>query len=295
MRVGDVASDGQAEAGTAAVPAAGAVEPGEALEDAFAVRDGDAGPVVGDDELGRGLVPEYLDPYRVPGVSAGVVEQVGHQPVQERGHRVDDDRGPRPGGPQPDVRASDRLGQVGAGHGGKVDRLPPSVCRLRDSCEQQKVSGDRFEPLDAAKRRVEEPGQIGLAGMQPGLLELGPEPGEGGVEFVSGVGGEPAPDQVLFSGQGRLVCVQVHSFGRFRPPESPARSNRAGPGHLRGFAEAGSRRAGPRPAAAAYRPPAVRPVRRSGVPASRLSPFSCTHRGSTRRRLATTGSLPAVR
>jgi hypothetical protein len=105
----------------------------------------------------------------------GVVEQIGHQPVKERGHRIDDDRG---WSPQADVRARGRLDSVGANHGGKVDRLVPHTCTFRDLREQEKIGSDRFKPGDTAKRRVEKPGQIGLAGMQPGLLKLSPEPGQ---------------------------------------------------------------------------------------------------------------------
>jgi hypothetical protein len=188
VSAGDVAGDGQAEAGAAAAPAAGAVEPGEALEDALAIRGGDAWPIVGDGEFCRGSAPENLDLHPLLGVSARVVHQIGHQPVHERGLHSDDD-GVRSS--QPDFRARGRLDGVGAGHGGKVDWLLPYARTSRDLREQEKVGGDRFEPVDVAKCRVEKPRKIGLAGVQLGLLELSLEPGEGRAKFMGG-GGEPA-------------------------------------------------------------------------------------------------------
>jgi hypothetical protein len=50
--VGDVAGDGEAEAGASAVAAAGRVQPDEAVEDALTVGLGDSFSVIGDGQFG---------------------------------------------------------------------------------------------------------------------------------------------------------------------------------------------------------------------------------------------------
>lgn len=54
--VGDGAGDGQSEAGASLVAAACGIEPGEAFEDAFPVRFGDAFAVVDGGEFGAAAV-----------------------------------------------------------------------------------------------------------------------------------------------------------------------------------------------------------------------------------------------
>jgi hypothetical protein len=46
LGTGELAHDGQTEAGATSIPAAGVVEPGEALEDLLALARRDSGPVV---------------------------------------------------------------------------------------------------------------------------------------------------------------------------------------------------------------------------------------------------------
>jgi hypothetical protein len=138
----------------------------------------------------------------VPSVLACVVEQVGDQPVEVGGCRVDGDRGFRP---QPEVRTARPPAGMGADHGGEVDELTLEGRVVREPREQKEVGSDRLEPVDVTDRRVEEPAQVGLVGMQPRFLELGLEPGERAEELVGGVGGEPAKPGRRREGGGRAV------------------------------------------------------------------------------------------
>src|SRR5699024_12277173 len=75
----------QAHPVSAGGPGAGAVEPEEALEDAFQVLLGDAHALVLDGDLDHALVPP--DGHPDPGALVGVGERVGDRPGQRgRGH-----------------------------------------------------------------------------------------------------------------------------------------------------------------------------------------------------------------
>src|SRR5690606_27197049 len=75
---GDVADDGEPEPGAAGLPAAGPVDPVEALEDALEVAGGDAGAVVAHGDLDRSAGEPRRDLDRRAGVAVlrGVVQQV---------------------------------------------------------------------------------------------------------------------------------------------------------------------------------------------------------------------------
>src|SRR5699024_341320 len=82
----DVLDDRQAQPGAAGGPGAGAVDPEEALEDAFQVLLGDAHALVLDGDLDHALVPP--DGHPNPGALVGVGDRVGDQVGQRGGeHR----------------------------------------------------------------------------------------------------------------------------------------------------------------------------------------------------------------
>jgi hypothetical protein len=80
--VGDVAGDGQAEAAAGGVAGASVGQAGEALEDAFAVVECDAGAVVGDGDDGVAVGGGGGDLDGVFGVAACVVQEVVDHPDQ---------------------------------------------------------------------------------------------------------------------------------------------------------------------------------------------------------------------
>ena len=72
----DLAGDGQAETGAAGVTAAGAVEPGEALEDPLPIAGGHARAVIGDHQPGVIVVARERDPDGRATMARRVLEQV---------------------------------------------------------------------------------------------------------------------------------------------------------------------------------------------------------------------------
>ena len=94
---GDVAGDGQAEARTALVAAAGVVEPGEALEDPFTVGGRDARTVVADlqHRCVVGFVHAQGEQDPVVGVALCVVQQIGDEPGEPQRASAHGDRARR--------------------------------------------------------------------------------------------------------------------------------------------------------------------------------------------------------
>ena len=80
--LGDLADDGQAEAGAAVRGAAGLVEAGEPLEHPLPVGPGDAGAVVRHGQLDVIVDPGQRDLHLRSGVTSGVVDEVADQPAK---------------------------------------------------------------------------------------------------------------------------------------------------------------------------------------------------------------------
>lgn len=190
---GDVAGDREAEPDASPVAAAGRVQPGEPLEDPFPVGVGDAVPVVGDDQLAVLTVPAHLDQHRAPGMALRVVQEVGEEPVDLRVDDVRPDSGGEPKSygdvvPAPRDRGAGQLTQV---------RADERVRWVRTDLRQhQQVANDLLKPVDVSQRVSQQLAQVRLLGVQPGLFQESPEPGERGEQLVRGVRHEsPLLDQ----------------------------------------------------------------------------------------------------
>ena len=82
MPLHDAADDGEAEAVAAGAAVAAGVEADEGLEDVVTFLLGDAGAVVVDDQAGDVVVPAEADVNSVPGVAAGVAQQVAQRALE---------------------------------------------------------------------------------------------------------------------------------------------------------------------------------------------------------------------
>jgi hypothetical protein len=181
VRLGDVAGDGEAEAGASAVAAAGRVQPDEAVEDAFTVGLGDPISVVRHGQLGAIAFAAHLDLYRLLGVSLGVVEQIGEHPADLGRDGVD---GHSRLEPEADRDAVGPPGDLGSDQFGQVHPLQAiGQARFHPGQEEQ-ISDDRIQPVDVDQRSADQVIEIGLVGMQPGLLQFRAEPGDGVAELV---------------------------------------------------------------------------------------------------------------
>nr|WP_239109331.1 hypothetical protein [Microbispora siamensis] len=177
---------GQAEAGASPVPAAGGVQPREAVKDPLAVGQGDALSVVGDRQLGAVPRAAQADPYRAGGVPPGVVEQVAEHPDDLLGITLDGHCGVEP---ETDVVPVHPPGGLGPDQRREVHPLRSAGGGPQPG-QQEQVGDDALHPVEVVQRVAEEVVQIGLVRVQLRLLQPRAQCGDGGAQLVRGVGGE---------------------------------------------------------------------------------------------------------
>lgn len=189
VAVRDVPHDGQAEAGTAAVAGAGGVEAGESIEDPFPILLPDSVAVVGHHELRHvGRTPN-LDEHDRLGVPLRVVEQLGQHSPEPRVQTAHQN-------PGDDMHL--HVESVGAPGQFALHEIPEvqqgRLGRLRGGLklsQEVEVVDQRLQPFHVVERPFEQVVHVDLAGMQPGLLQLCPQPRDRGAQFVRHVGLEP--------------------------------------------------------------------------------------------------------
>lgn len=174
--LGDATGDGETEARAAAVAAAGRVQPGEPFEDPFPVGFGDPLPVVVDNELGAVTVRPHLDDHRLPGVPLGVVQQVGDEAVDLAVYDIDGHFRSEQESYLPRVHPPRDLRPY---HRRQIDPLVGLGGAALKPGQQEQVGDDRLQPVEVGQRVDEQVTQVGIAGVQLSLLQLGAEPGYG--------------------------------------------------------------------------------------------------------------------
>jgi hypothetical protein len=192
---GQVPGDGQAEAGSPVVAAAGAVEPYEPLEDPLALVLRHAVAVVGDLKHSPAVIggPYGHDHFR-RGVPLRVVDQIRQDPGQLPSRTGDFDIGQQAGTHRhPAAAVSAAVHRTGQGHllTGQLPQVHPGLGGRAltgiQAGEQQQVRGKPLQPrhiLDRAR-------DVKQHRMRGAHFELGAQRGDGVAQFVGRVCDEP--------------------------------------------------------------------------------------------------------
>ncbi len=219
MGPGDLADDGQPEAGAGRAERAGGVEADEALEDPFPPRLRHAWPVVGDLDDDRATVVAHAEGHGTGRVALGIVGKVGDEaaqlvPVAEHP--------PGPDAADRDVDAAVAPQAVGLGQHHLVDVHLVDVQRnepLVESGQGQQVGDERGEPPDLGDGTAEQRRRV-RSGVGGGHLQLGAQRGKRVAQLVGDVG-----DQRALALGGGLQPIQhgVHGVGQPADLVAPGR------------------------------------------------------------------------
>jgi hypothetical protein len=221
--LGEVASDRQAETCAPVAAAATGGQAGERLEDPVMFRPGHAFAVVTDGQLGDVPPATHPDPHRTLGIPLGIVQQISEHPAElgpdTAGHHLGVE-------PQLHLVPVFPAGELTSDQLRQIYQLRFGQCAGVRTGQQEKIADDRLEPADIAQRAIQETCQVGVVWVQPGLLQLQAECGEGSTQFVRGVAGKltlPAKGalQPLCHGLEptvqHVLVVIITAAGRTRP------------------------------------------------------------------------------
>ncbi|OLT33200.1 hypothetical protein BJF79_07930 [Actinomadura sp. CNU-125] len=93
--------------------------------------------------------------------------------------------------------------EFGRRESGQVDRFVCDGPAGADAGQEQEIGDDRFEAVGVAEGGGDDGGEVVVVGVHGGVFEVGAQPGDGGAQFVGGVGGELA-----LAGDGLLEAVE---------------------------------------------------------------------------------------
>ena len=192
--LGDVAGDGEAEAGAAASPVRAPSTRAKRSKIRSRSAGGDAGAVVGDGEHDAAVVARRgVNATVERGVADGVVGQVADQPGELVGI-ADDLTGadtaevdPHPSSAR--RRRATRSTMSSRSTGSRRGSPRPALVGPR---QEQQVVGQALEPDVSSSTLAWVAEQVGLVRVREVDLELGADAGERAAQLVGGVGDEPA-------------------------------------------------------------------------------------------------------